>query len=183
MPHIILLLLPLLVGMVACDDSINSANSEDSKEFISSSTTTLQEPSSVDSVVDIHINRDDLSSSSSYITISSSSYVTDSDFKKICVGVLHEILDYSTLSAERPVELCAAEKRSLQLVDFSNDDVHRCFELVDPYCLGSQEKSRGNSNCCRIAMDYDTDFKIRLCNAKKLKGDADFVECDCSCVE
>lgn len=179
----LLALLFLLAGIVACDNSTNPAISDNVVETTVSSADRAQAPSSVDSVVDIYINRDDLSSSSSYITISSSSYVTDSDFKKICVGVLHEILDYSTLSTERPVELCAAEKRALQLVDFSNDDVHRCFELVDPYCLGSQEKYRGNSNCCRIAMEYDTDFKIRLCNAKKLKGDADFVECDCSCVE
>ena len=179
----LLALLFLLAGIVACDNSTNPAISDNVVETTVSSADRAQAPSSVDSVVDIYINRDDLSSSSSYITISSSSYVTDSDFKKICVGVLHEILDYSTLSAERPVELCAAEKRALQLVDFSNDDVHRCFELMDPYCLGSQENSRSSPNCCRIAMDYDTDFKIRLCNAKKLKGDADFVECDCSCVE
>lgn len=174
-----LLMLLFFIGIVACDKSTNPANSNVHEETLDSFADTLH----VDTAVSIHINRDNLSSSSIYIAISSSSYVTDSDFKKICVGVLHEILDYSTLSAERPTELCSAEKRALQLVDFSNEEIHRCFELMDPYCLGSQENSRGNSNCCRIAMDYDTDFKIRLCNAKKLKGDADFVECDCSCVE
>lgn len=182
MPHIILLLLPLLVGMVACDDSINSANSEDSKEFISSSTTTLQELNGIDSVVSIRIDRGSFSSSDTYIE-SSSSYVNDSDFKKICVGVLNELLDYSRLSVERHEELCAAEKNALQFVGFLNGEIHRCFELMDPYCLGSQEKSMGSSNCCRIDMDYDTDFKKRLCNAKKLKGDIGFVDCDCSCVE
>lgn len=179
----LLALLFLLAGIVACDNSTNPANPNAPEETLDSSADTEQTSSSVDSTVSIQINRGSLSSSSIYIAISSSSYVTDSDFKKICVGVLHEILDYSTLSAERPTDLCSAEKRALQLVDFSNAEIHRCFELMDPYCLGSQEKSRGNSNCCRIAMDYDTDFKIRLCNAKKLKGDADFVECDCSCVE
>lgn len=179
MPHIILLLLSMLVGMVACDDSINSANSE---EFISSSTTTLQELNGGDSVESIRIDRGSFSSSDTYIE-SSSSYVNDSDFKKICVGVLNELLDYSRLSVERPEELCAAEKNALQFVGFLNGEIHRCFELMDPYCLGSQEKSMGSSNCCRITMDYDTDFKKRLCNAKKLKGDVGFVDCDCSCVE
>jgi hypothetical protein len=117
MPHIILLLLPLLVGMVACDDSINSANSEDSKEFISSSTTTLQELNGGDSVESIRIDRGSFSSSDTYIE-SSSTYVNDSDFKKICVGILNELLDYSILSEERPEELCAAEKNALQFVGF-----------------------------------------------------------------
>lgn len=182
MPHIILLLIPLLVGMVACDDSINSANSEDSKEFISSSTATPQELNGIDSVVSIRIDTGSFSSSDTYIE-SSSSYVNDSDFKKICVGVLNELLDYSTLSVERPEELCAAEKNVLQFVGFLNGEIQRCFQLMDPYCLGSQEKSRGSSNCCKISMDYDNDFKKRLCNAKKLKGDANFVDCECSCVE
>ena len=179
----LLVLLFLLAGIVACDNSTNPAISDNVVETTVSSADRAQEPSSVDSVVDIHINRDGLSSSSSYITISSSSYVNDSDFKKICVGILNELLDYSILSVERPEELCAAEKNALQFVGFLNGEIHRCFELMDPYCLGSQEKSRGNSNCCRISMDYDADFKIRLCNAKKLKGDANFVDCECSCVE
>ena len=179
MPYIILLLMPLLMGIVACEDSITSANSE---EFTSSSTTTLQELNGGDSVVYIRLDRGRFSSSDTYLE-SSSSYVNDSDFKKICVGVLNELLDYSTLSVERPEELCASEKNALQFVGFLNGEIQRCFQLMDTYCLGLQEKSNGSSNCCKISMEYDNDFKMRLCNAKKLKGEAGFVDCDCSCVE